>query len=76
MDNIYVTIGRQFGSGGREIGKKVAEALGIPYYDKELLVVAAKESGLSHQFLTEYDEKPNNSFLYSLVMGQSSLVGG
>ena len=64
MDNLYITIGRQFGSGGRETGKKVAEALGIPYYDKELLVVA------------EYDEKPNNSFLYSLVMGQSSLVGG
>lgn len=76
MENFYITIGRQFGSGGREIGKKVAEALGVPYYDKELLAVAAKESGLSHQFLQEYDEKPNNSFLYSLVMGQSSLIGG
>lgn len=76
MSNIYVTIGRQFGSGGREIGKKVAEALGIPYYDKELLAVAAKESGLSQQFLNEYDEKPNNSFLYSLVMGQASFLGG
>ena len=50
MENFYITIGRQFGSGGREIGKKVAEALGVPYYDKELLAVAAKESGLSHQF--------------------------
>ena len=76
MENFYITIGRQFGSGGREIGKKVAEALGVPYYDKELLAVAAKESGLSHQFLQEYDEKPNNSFLYSLVMGQSGLIGG
>lgn len=76
MDNLYITIGRQFGSGGRETGKKVAEALGIPYYDKELLVVAAKESGLSHQFLTEYDEKPNNSFLYSLVMGQQNVLSG
>lgn len=76
MENIYITIGRQFGSGGRETGKKVAEALGIPYYDKELLAVAAKESGLSHQFLQEYDEKPSNSFLYSLVMGQSSIIGG
>lgn len=76
MDKIYITIGRQFGSGGREIGKKVAQALGIEYYDKELLAVAAKESGLSHQFLQNYDEKPTNSFLYSLVMGQQSMLAG
>ena len=76
MAEIYITIGRQFGSGGRETGKKVAQALGIPYYDKELLAIAAKESGLSHQFLQEYDEKPTNSFLYSLVMGQNALLGG
>ncbi len=76
MKETYITIGRQFGSGGREIGKKVAEALGIPYFDKELLAVAAKESGLSHEFLQNYDEKPTNSFLYSLVMGQQNLVPG
>ena len=72
----YLTIGRQFGSGGREVGKRVAQALGIPYYDKELLAVAAKESGLSHQFLESYDEKPTNSFFYSLVMGQQNLLSG
>ena len=76
MAEIYITIGRQFGSGGRETGKKVAQALGIPYYDKELLAIAAKESGLSHQFLQDYDEKPSNCFLYSLVMGQNALLGG
>ena len=76
MENLYVTIGRQFGSGGREIGKKVAQGLGVPYYDKELLAVAAKESGLSHEFLKSYDEKPTNSFLYSLVMGQQNLLTG
>ena len=76
MAELYITIGSQFGSGGREIGKKVAEALGIPYYDKELLAVAAKESGLSHEFLQSYDEKPTNSFLYSLVMGQHHLTPG
>lgn len=75
MDKIYITIGRQFGSGGREIGKKVADALGIDYYDKELLAIAAKESGLSQQFLQSYDEKPTNSFLYSLVMGQQNMLG-
>lgn len=47
MDKIMITIGRQFGSGGREIGKKIARELEIPYYDKELLAVAAKESGLA-----------------------------
>ncbi len=76
MGEIYVAIGRQFGSGGREIGRKVAEILGVPYYDKELLAVAAKESGLSHQFLESYDEKPTNSFLYSLVMGQQAMLIG
>jgi len=76
MENMYLTIGRQFGSGGREIGKKVAEALKIPYYDKELLAIAAEASGLSHQFLESYDEKPTNSFFYSLVMGQQNLLSG
>lgn len=76
MADTFITIGRQFGSGGREIGKLVAKALNIPYYDKELLVVAAKESGLSHQFLESYDEKPTNSFFYSLVMGQQNLMSG
>lgn len=76
MDNIYVTIGRQFGSGGREIGHKVAQALDIPYYDKEILAVAARESGLSEEFLKSYDEKPTNSFLYSLVVGQQSVLSG
>ena len=76
MERTYIPIGRQFGSGGREVGKKVAQALGIPYYDKELLAVAAKESGLSHQFLQAYDERPTNSFFYSLVMGQQNLLVG
>ena len=52
------------------MGQKVAQALHIAYYDKELLAVAAKKSGLSSQFMNTYDEKPTRSFLYSLVMGQ------
>ena len=55
MAELYITIGRQFGSGGREIGKKVAQALDVPYYDKEILAVAAQESGLSQEFLKSYD---------------------
>ncbi|MBP5303643.1 MAG: cytidylate kinase-like family protein [Clostridia bacterium] len=62
-----VTIGRTSGSGGATIGKKLAEALGWDFYDKELLKEAAKESGLCESILESLDEKPK-SLLYSLVM--------
>ena len=71
MTNKVVTIGRQYGSGGREIGKKLADAMGVPFYDKALLSVAAKESGFCEEILEDYDEKPVNSLLYSLVMGRA-----
>lgn len=67
-EKIIVSIGRQFGSGGHEIGKKLARKLGIKFYDKELLKVIAKESGLCEKVLESYDEKPTNSLLYSIVM--------
>ncbi|MCI2131273.1 MAG: cytidylate kinase-like family protein [Eubacterium sp.] len=63
-----ITIGREFGSGGHQIGKRLASDLGIPYYDKELLDRAAKESGLCKEIFENQDEKPTSSFLYSLVM--------
>ena len=66
--NTVITIGRQFGSGGRAIGKLVAEKLRIPFYDKEIIKHIAQESGLSHEILDDYDEKPTNSLLYSIVM--------
>lgn len=66
--NTIVTIGRQFGSGGREIGEKVAEHFGIKCYDKELLSRAAKESGFCEEMIQNHDERPTNSFLYNLVM--------
>ena len=62
-----ITISRQFGSGGRTIGKKVAEKLGIPYYDKELLQEAAKKSGLCEKIFENFDERPK-SLLYSIAM--------
>ena len=55
-----ITIGRQFGSGGREVGIKLAEKLEIPVYDKELLERAARESGLSEAVIKTYDEKPRS----------------
>lgn len=71
--HIVITIGRQFGSGGREIGYKIAEKLGIKCYDKELLSEASKESGLCEKIFETHDEKPTRSFLYSLVMNTYSV---
>ncbi len=66
--NTIITIGRQFGSGGHDIGTKLSEELGIKFYDKEMLDRAAKESGICQELFESNDEKPTNSFLYSLVM--------
>jgi len=66
--NTVITIGRQFGSAGREIGEKVADYFGIKCYDKELLTRAAQESGFCEEMIQNHDEKPTNSFLYNLVM--------
>ncbi len=63
-----ITIGRQFGTGGHEIGQKLAEKLGIPCYDKELIKRVSQESGLCPEILENNDERPTSSFLYNLVM--------
>lgn len=68
-----ITIGRQCGSGGREVGIALAKDLNIPYYDKELLKRAAKESGLCEEVFEKFDEKPTSSLLYSIVMDPYSL---
>ena len=73
MANKIYTIGREFGSGGREVGEKLAAKLGIKLYDKELLQQAAKDSGFCEEIFENHDEKPTNSFLYSLVMDTYSL---
>ncbi len=71
--NTIITIGRQFGSAGREIGYRIADDFGIKLYDKEMLNRAAKESGICEELFEAHDEKPTNSFLYSLVMDTYSL---
>lgn len=76
--NFVITIGRQYGSGGRFIAKKLAEKLNIGYYDNELLAKAATESGLSHSVIESYDEKKDgffsgvvpSTFSVDLSMGQ------
>ena len=67
--NKIITITRQFGSGGHEIGAALAERLGIGFYDKELISLAAKESGIAPEVFEHADEKASNSLLYSLSMG-------
>lgn len=71
MEKIIITIGRQFGSGGREIGKKLAEHLGIAYYDKELIQLAAKESGICPELFEKADEKTSGGILQAFAMGFS-----
>lgn len=68
MGNQIYTIGREFGSMGHIVGEQLAKRLGIKCYDKELLQHAAKESGFCEEIFENHDEKPTNSFLYSLVM--------
>ena len=69
MANNVITIGRQFGSGGRYVGRLLAEKLAIPFYDKELLAEAAKHSGICEELFEDHDEKPTRSLLFSLVTG-------
>ena len=67
-ENSIITIGRQFGSGGHEVGRRIAAELGLKLYDKELLKTVAEQSNICEQVLQDYDEKPTNSLLYSIVM--------
>ncbi len=75
MANLIITIGREFGSEGQYVGAELAERLGVKLYDKELLQHAAKESGFCEEIFENHDEKPTNSFLYSLVMDTYSANG-
>ena len=75
-DHLVICIGRQFGSGGHEIGVGLAKELGIPCYDKEILKKAAQESGIVEELFEKADEKPTNSFLYSLSMGGAGQAMG
>ena len=71
---IIITIARQYGSGGREIGEKVAKLLEIPLYDKQLITDAASKGNLNDEVLKRTDESAANSLLYTLAMG-SNVVG-
>ena len=70
--NTIITIGRQYGSGGREVGQKLAAHYNIKFYDNELLTKVVKESGFCPEIVEQQDERPTNSFLYNLVMDTNS----
>lgn len=74
--NTIITISRQYGSQGREVGQELANRLGIPYYDRDLITLAAKESGFSEDLFDQLDRRATNSFLYSLTMFGSAGING
>ena len=67
MGNLIITISREFGSGGRKIGEKLAQQLSIPFYDKEILQRTAEKSGLSQDFIANAESHTRKSFLFSIA---------
>ncbi|MDR3117890.1 MAG: cytidylate kinase-like family protein [Mediterranea sp.] len=72
-DNYIINIGRQLGSGGKTIGEKLAARLGISFYDKELIRLASKESGLCKELFEKADEKPSQTIAGGLFGARFSL---
>lgn len=75
MKKFVVTISREFGSGGRLVGRQLAEALNVPFYDRELIELAAKKSGLSPDFIAQSEERASSSFAFGLAAGSQSGTG-
>lgn len=71
--NKIITIGREFGSGGREFGRRLAEELNYEYYDKEIITEISKHTSLSEEYVKEVlEKKPHN--LYPITIGQSMAI--
>lgn len=75
MINRIITISREFGSGGHEIGERLAQRLGIPFYDREIIDKAAEQTGLSAEFIAEHEQRYTSSLLFNLAMGNYSRTG-
>jgi cytidylate kinase len=73
MRKIAVTIAREYGSGGRLIGRKLADALGFSFYDKELIALAAAESGFHEDFIETIESGKASGFLYNIYMTYNEL---
>ena len=74
--NKIITISREYGSGGHTIGQKTAEILGIPFYDKEIIDMTAKDSGLSPDFIQKNEQNISSGWLYTLLLGASYATPG
>ncbi len=70
---LIITIARQYGSGGRQIGERVAEILNIPVYDKLLITEVAAKGNLNIEVLKRTDESAANSLLYTLAVGSNTV---
>ena len=77
-EEAIITIGREYGSGGHDIGKLVAKMLDVPFYDREIITLAAKTSGICQELFENHDEKNVPSYLYSLMPGIGDIpsIGG
>lgn len=75
MEKKIITISREFGSGGRTIGHQVAEALNIPFYDKELVEQVALESGFAPHFVEEHGEHAPGKSIFSYALTSSGIPG-
>ncbi len=75
-EHYVINLGRQLGSGGKEIGEKLARAFGIAFYDKELIKLASEESGLCREFFEKADERASQSLIGGLFGGRFPFIGG
>ena len=73
--NLVITIGRQYGSGGRIVGKALAQELGIHFYDEEILTITSEKSAVGEVFFRLSDEKAGNNLLYKIVSGLKPQLG-
>ena len=73
MAHTVITVGRQYGTGGRLIAQKAAAAQGIPFFDRSIINMAAEETGLSADFIRRTEQQKTSSFLYNLYMSTQSL---
>lgn len=72
----FITISREYGSGGHTIAKFVAEKLGLPFYDKEIIDISAKNSGLSPDFIKETEQNISSGWMYTMLLGASYAAPG
>ncbi len=72
-EHLIIALNREYGSGGKEVGEKLAKRLGIRIYDGDIAELAAEHSGIRKDYFEKVDEKPTDSFLYMLAMNTFSM---